>query len=89
MVRRDPPDRREAEAWTVTKAPTDREDPRGKQVTRDPQDRPPTPLTLRWQKVPEETRDSQDPMGIQEVVVNRGIPAPQGPQGCLSEMKMR
>lgn len=89
MVRRDPPDRREAEAWTVTKAPTDREDPRAKLVTRDPQDLPPTPRTLRWQKVPEETRDPQDPTGIQEVVVNQGIPAPQVPRGCLSEMKMR
>lgn len=89
MEREDPQDRKEAEAWTVTKAQMGPEDPRGKQVIRVPQDHPPTHLILPWLKVPEVTQDSKELMGSQEAGVSQETPGPQAPLACPLEMKMR
>lgn len=89
MVRKDPLDRKEAEAWTVFKAPTGPEDPREKQAPRAPQDYLPTPLILPWQKVPEVTQAFQGPMGSQEVRASQETQASQASPAYPSEMEVR
>lgn len=89
MERKDPQDRKEAEAWTATKAPMGPEDPRGNQAIRVPQDHPPTRLILPWLKVPEVTQDSQELTGSQEAGESQETPGPQAPVACPLEMKMR
>lgn len=89
MVKKVPQDRKEAEAWTATKALTDTQDPREKGVTQAHQERQPTPHIHLWPKVPEVSPDSQEPLGSQEP---GGSPETPAHQACLarpSEMKMR
>lgn len=89
MEKKESLDRKEAEAWMVSKVPADPEGPRENVENKAPRD----PLSTRpihpWQKVPEVTQDSQGLMGNQEVEASLETLAPWGPKVHLLEIKIR
>lgn len=72
----------------VSKAPVGPEDPRENRENGGLQDPLPTHLILHWQKVPEVTQDSQEPVESKEAWVSQETPAPEAPLAYPSEMKM-
>lgn len=89
MEKKESSDRKEAEAWMVSKAPVDPKDPRENEDSKAPQDPLSTPPIHPWQKVPEVTQDSQALMGSQEAEASQETLAPLDSQGRLLEMKIQ
>lgn len=89
MEKKESQDRKEAEAWMVSKAPVDHEDPRENGENKDPQDPLSTHPIHPWQKVPEVTQDSKVLMGSQEAEASQETLDPWGPEAHPLEMKIQ
>lgn len=89
MEKKESQDRKEAEAWMVSKAPVDPEDPRENEENKDSQDPRPSHPIHPWQKVPEVTQDSKVLMESQEAEASQETLDPWGPQVHPSEMKIQ